>query len=800
MTTLMNNLIAKANGLYRSGKYQEALSIYEQVALRPGWARLVEGNISLARKHLATLPIGSVNCASTDSSPKIIVSLTTIRSRLQLVPRVVESLFQQTLRPIRIELNISREPYLLDEGIAPDDPILLDLIKQPLLRVNWVPNIGPYRKLWSFLETHFSQAEPKEKLFVTVDDDTLYPDYFLRQLYTSYLQHNCVIAFRGRHIKMDGGNIAPYGQWSAGQERPSHNNLPTGKDGVLYSTEFFTKAFLDLNAAKRNAPTADDLWIKWHCALNGVPAVILNPEACASDLKSFPLVSYGEDYRKNSLYKVHNSADSQNKNDVTVMNLEAHFNSTLGRNLASLIRNSDAIQKLTGGRDLAKHTDDLPRFLFIEKSSGSTSTVELDVLRWREKDNYRYAIAEDLILERASEFAPQNIGQGIVILEGVTYSSEVAEAVMAFMHELHAQNTLRYTFSLASNADEVISLPRIEFWLTTEQGRTRRLDGREIDKNCDHLTSLKRLRALLEKQNIADGSSEMSNERRLRLSASRGHELFKKKYLNNCQVLNLAHRADRLERASKVFKAMDIQVNRVDAVFGKESTVCAKIFKEVTARYSALTKSEIAPFPVENDMYQSYPNEDARNVHFAKKQGKLLSLGSLGYLLSYRKALVQGLCSATHGNDYITVFDDDVVLHANWDKILSAAYSQLPDNPAVIMLGAIQYHWGRGINWFSENLYCCNGTSIASHATVIHRDYAQFLVDEIEKFILPFDIGPLHYLKSLLFGRSFVIFPNVLIQETSESDIADTKNQCIIGQTKDNVYRWELEKYKVGQA
>jgi GR25 family glycosyltransferase involved in LPS biosynthesis len=213
-----------------------------------------------------------------------------------------------------------------------------------------------------------------------------------------------------------------------------------------------------------------------------------------------------------------------------------------------------------------------------------------------------------------------------------------------------------------------------------------------------------------------------------------------------------------------------------------------------------LAGSDISPFCAEIEMYQNYPSEEARNVHFAKKQGKLLSLGSLGYLLSYRKALVQGICSASVGNDYITVFDDDILLHADWSKILEAAYWQLPDNPAVIMLGAIQYHWGRGINWFSENLYCCNGTSIASHATVIHKEYAHFMIDEIEKFILPFDIGALHYLKSNLFSRSFVIYPNVLIQETSESDIADTKNQSTIGQTHDNVYRWELEKYKEGLA
>lgn len=59
-----------------------------------------------------------------------------------------------------------------------------------------------------------------------------------------------------------------------------------------------------MGKAQRLAPTAaDDLQIKWHCALNEVPVAVLNPEACSSDFKSFPLVSYEEADRDNSLYK-----------------------------------------------------------------------------------------------------------------------------------------------------------------------------------------------------------------------------------------------------------------------------------------------------------------------------------------------------------------------------------------------------------------------------------------------------------------------------------------------------------------
>jgi hypothetical protein len=100
--TDLTNGIANANALYRSGKYKQALLGYEQVALRPGWERLVQANIALCRKKL--------QFDSLAKFPEIVVTLTTIKSRVPYLTKVIASLLAQTLRPIRIDLNLSREP------------------------------------------------------------------------------------------------------------------------------------------------------------------------------------------------------------------------------------------------------------------------------------------------------------------------------------------------------------------------------------------------------------------------------------------------------------------------------------------------------------------------------------------------------------------------------------------------------------------------------------------------------------------------------------------------------------------
>ena len=353
--------IAEANRLYIAGRYFEALQVYEQVSntypqlaavlefslLRCKRKLMLDSSVSVANHSVADKiheTVEKLDGPSANQREQITVTMTTIRSRLCLVRKVVESLHAQTLQPISIELNISSQPYLLDKGISAADNDLKLLSEYPLVRINWVNNIGPYRKIWNFLDKHFKQSYAHDKIFVTVDDDTIYPDYFLETLYQKYQELDCIVAFRGRHIELDDAAIAGYDKWSWGKSQVEMQNLPTGKDGILYSTKFFTRDFLELDDALSLAPTADDLWIKWHCALNGVPSVILNPEACTSDYKSFPVVDFSKEYRSNSLFSAHNSNTSQGGNDLTVKRLETYYLEKYGYNLVALIRGIDGVK------------------------------------------------------------------------------------------------------------------------------------------------------------------------------------------------------------------------------------------------------------------------------------------------------------------------------------------------------------------------------------------------------------------------------------------------------------------------
>lgn len=331
--------VKDANSHFNKGQYAEALTCYLRLQeTYPELEHILDLNIKLCKKSILKTDV-----KSSALSPQISITLTTISERLNHLMPVLESLHNQTLQPQRIYLNVSEEPYLLDKGIKRDDPRLESLSRLPLLTINWTRNTGPYRKIIPFMERHFSDNPAEQKLFITADDDTLYPEYFVQSLFESHLEHDCVVAFRGRQVTTRKGNIAPYDEWDLGKPEPSMNNLPTGKDGVIYSTKFFTRDFVDLNTALELAPTADDLWIKWHCALNGSKSMILNPEACTSDYKSFPVVDYSASYRDISLFKAHNSNASGNRNDVSIKKLEEYFLDRYGYNFATLCMDESAL-------------------------------------------------------------------------------------------------------------------------------------------------------------------------------------------------------------------------------------------------------------------------------------------------------------------------------------------------------------------------------------------------------------------------------------------------------------------------
>ena len=247
--------------------------------------------------------------------PEIDISLTAISPRLARLAPVIASLLVQDPAPARVLIHLSRGPYLLDEGIADLPADLAALVDGARVQVIWVENTGPYRKILPWAAEHAGT----DRWVVTADDDTAYPPGWLARLVAGRLATGAVTAWSGHPIVVRRGGVAGYGRWFGAvlPDGPALRVLPIGKDGVLYSGRDVPPEVLDIATAQAIAPTADDLWLRWHMARAGVMAQVVGQGV------ALPEVAAGGP----SLWRAFNRGGG---NDAVVAALEAHFAATYG--------------------------------------------------------------------------------------------------------------------------------------------------------------------------------------------------------------------------------------------------------------------------------------------------------------------------------------------------------------------------------------------------------------------------------------------------------------------------------------
>jgi cellulose synthase/poly-beta-1,6-N-acetylglucosamine synthase-like glycosyltransferase len=138
---------------------------------------------------------------------KIIVSITTTFSRLDMLYYSIHSLHRQTVLPNVIFVNISHDAYLMDDGIVnvPDWMRLSSLVI-----VNYVKNIGSYRKLLPALD-----FATNDDLIVTADDDVIYGKDWLKSMVAEHVNNpDKIICGSAREIKINIlGRFQNYANW-----------------------------------------------------------------------------------------------------------------------------------------------------------------------------------------------------------------------------------------------------------------------------------------------------------------------------------------------------------------------------------------------------------------------------------------------------------------------------------------------------------------------------------------------------------------------------------------------------------
>ncbi len=206
---------------------------------------------------------------------RVYVSLTSTCTRLKLLKHTLLSLNEQSVKPDKIYVCLSQQPYLLDEGVETVPDWLAEMELSGLIEVLWVENIGSYRRLLPV----YNLAR-NDDIIVTCDDDVIYDAFWLETLLNCASFHkDKIVCGRARvPVRNIFGKYQSYVNWKTAEPGSCGLSLvPTGVSGVLYRKCLLSERTIKDREFIKIAPKQDDLWFKLSSSIRKVE-VIIAPE------------------------------------------------------------------------------------------------------------------------------------------------------------------------------------------------------------------------------------------------------------------------------------------------------------------------------------------------------------------------------------------------------------------------------------------------------------------------------------------------------------------------------------------
>jgi hypothetical protein len=242
-----------------------ALRVYETFA---GQNPLLDTiyDLRLRRRRVDEL---DVRCAANPRRSDLVITLTTLPSRIARIEPTIKSLLRQSIRPAAIRLNV---PYVSRrENVSYVIPPWLERLRS--VTIVRGDDYGPATKL---IPTLLDSA-PDARLLV-VDDDRVYHPYLVEQMTALSDEHpDAAIAASGWDAPSDlvdrqttlmatllGRAPAPIKCTRVRGERDV--DIVQGLSGYVVKPRFFNLgAIVDYAAAPHAAFFVDDVWISAHC-------------------------------------------------------------------------------------------------------------------------------------------------------------------------------------------------------------------------------------------------------------------------------------------------------------------------------------------------------------------------------------------------------------------------------------------------------------------------------------------------------------------------------------------------------
>jgi hypothetical protein len=184
----------------------------------------------------------------------LILSLTSYPPRFSSLLGLLRSLENQTKYPDILTLNISEEDFkYLPSGVK-------NLKLTFPLEINLCEDLGPAKKLIPTLLKYSNST------IVTIDDDQIYPEYFLEELISESKKYpHDIIAGRAARPKFLAGEPLPISKWDSSfpnwdSTKSEQLILPIGYGGILYPPNSLHSDVTNSLDYQRLSFSTDDLW------------------------------------------------------------------------------------------------------------------------------------------------------------------------------------------------------------------------------------------------------------------------------------------------------------------------------------------------------------------------------------------------------------------------------------------------------------------------------------------------------------------------------------------------------------
>ena len=186
---------------------------------------------------------------------KIIVSLTSYKPKFKNLHLVIQSIFNNTMKPSKMVISLYKEDLIYLTKYLKD---MINSKKIELIVMDI--DLKSHKKYFEVMKKYRDYA------IITIDDDIIYTNDLIETLYKSYVQYpNCIHSRQVEKITFKNNEILPYNKWIKKYKyelNPSFNLFANTCSGVLFPPNILNITDENINDIIK-CITEEDIYLKY---------------------------------------------------------------------------------------------------------------------------------------------------------------------------------------------------------------------------------------------------------------------------------------------------------------------------------------------------------------------------------------------------------------------------------------------------------------------------------------------------------------------------------------------------------